>query len=253
MSAAAVRAMEEGTVPAAERTVLFAPLGFNLAEVTRMIEVARALPPGLRPLFQAHDVRFRHLVDAAGFARVDGARSLTDAEAAQAMAFDQGRSLRQPFTQELHAERVEAQRAAIREHRAAAVVHGTNPTSVISARAEGVPLAYPVPSALSEAHRRSVAVLPLLVPGRGALLNPLLTPLAWWAMRSVPILTRAFRRTARENGVELSVAMDLLDADLTLLPSLPDEVGDATRPCCTAGRARSRRRAPRGSRSPGSA
>lgn len=67
------------------------------------------------------------------------------------------------------------------------------------------------------------------------------------------VLPRAFRRTARENGVELSVAMDLLDADLTLLISLPDEVGDATRPCCTAGRARSRRRAPRGSRSPGSA
>lgn len=225
-----VQTTGEGVAPAAERTVLFAPLGFNLAEVTRMIEVARALPPGLRPLFQVHDARFRHLVDDAGFERVDGARPLTDAEAAQAMAFDQGRSLCQPFTRALLAQRVEAERAAISGCRAAAVVHGTNPTSVISARAEGVPLAYPVPYALSEAHRRSGAPLPLLPPGRGARLDPLLTPLAWRVLGSAPILPSAFRRTARDNGVELGTAMDLLGADLTLLTSMPDEVGDGPLP-----------------------
>lgn len=42
MSTGTARATGEGAAPVTERTVLFAPLGFDLAEVTRMIEVARA-------------------------------------------------------------------------------------------------------------------------------------------------------------------------------------------------------------------
>lgn len=84
--------------PASHRTVLFTPLGLNLAEVTRMIQVAQALPRTVEPVFLVHDAGFDHLVDRAGLRRVPGERPFTAREAAQVMAFDQGRTPRHPFT-----------------------------------------------------------------------------------------------------------------------------------------------------------
>ena len=48
-------------------TVLFCPETFNLAEVTRMIEVARALDPRHRVVFQGYEPDFAHLIADAGF------------------------------------------------------------------------------------------------------------------------------------------------------------------------------------------
>ncbi len=48
-------------------TVLFAPVTFNLAETTRMIQVARALPTGLRPVFMGYERDYVRLVIEAGF------------------------------------------------------------------------------------------------------------------------------------------------------------------------------------------
>ena len=212
------------------RVVLFTPLGLNLAEVTRMIEVARALQVSgapLRPVFLVHDEGFDHLVDEAEFERVPGAPSFTPAQSRQLMAFDQGRSLRQPYTREVAEQRVTVERAAIRELGAVAVVHGTNPTSPVSARAEGVPLFYPVPYVFSTAHLAAGRGIPLL-PGRGAvrLLNRALRGPAAWVYRSAPLLPPSFRSVARQNGVHLRSLLDLFGADVTLLTSMAEEIGE---------------------------
>lgn len=234
----------------APRVVLFTPLGLNLAEVTRMIEVARALtelepaapsagpsspgpsttaPPAHRPLhpvFLVHDEGFDHLVDQAGFDRIPGARSFTPEQSRQLMAFDQGRTLRQPFTGQVAAERVRAERAAIRQLGAVAVVHGTNPTSPLSARAERVPLFYPVPYVFSAAHLAAGRGIPLLPErGLGAVVNRALRRPAAWVMASAPLVPPSFRQVARENGVRVRSLMDLLGADVTLLTSMAEEVG----------------------------
>ena len=130
-------------------TIVFCPITFNLAEVTRMIEVARALDPRHRAVFQGYEHDFAHLIVDAGFEYRPSEPSFTEVERRQALRFDQGKTLRSPFTDELVAARVGAERRLIREVDAAAVVIGTNPTSMISARAEGVPLFYPVPFALT--------------------------------------------------------------------------------------------------------
>lgn len=212
--------------PSDPDTVLFTPLGFNLAETTRMIEVARHLPPTLRAVFLAHDDRYLRLVREAGFPHLPGAPSFTRAEQDQAMAFDQGRTLRHPFTAEVLEQRVQAERAAIRDLAAVAVVHGTNPTSPISARAEDVPLFYPVPYVFSRPQLDSGAVVPVLPAGRGAVLNRPLTRITDWVFTRAPLLPPSFRQAAARHGAHsVTTLMDLLGADVTLLTAMADEVG----------------------------
>lgn len=214
-------------------TVLFNPIGLNLAEVTRMVEVARALRnhPGMRPVFLVHDKGFDHLVTQAGFTRLPGATPFTDEQARQVVAFDQGRTLRHPFTLERVRERVAVERAAIRDLGAAAVVHGTNPTTPISARAEGVPLFCPVPYAFSAAHLASGRGLPILPPhGPGRLLNKGLASLAARLVGGAPLLPASFQRVGRENDVRMRSLGDLLGADHVLLTAMPDEVGSSPLP-----------------------
>lgn len=216
------------TAPASSgpRTVLFTPLGFNLAETTRMIEVARQLPATLRAVFLAHDDRYLRFVREAGFLELPGAPSFTRAQQDQAMAFDQGRTLRHPFSPEVLEQRVQSERAAIRDLAAVAVVHGTNPTSPISARAEGVPLFYPVPYVFSRPQLDSGAVVPVLPAGRGAFLNRPLTRVTDWVFTRAPLLPPSFRRVAARHGAHsVSTLMDLLGADITLLTAMADEIG----------------------------
>ncbi|MDO5661474.1 MAG: hypothetical protein Q4G40_02155 [Brachybacterium sp.] len=218
--------------PRRARTVLFTPIGFNLAEVTRMIEVARALPATLTPVFLAHDTAHLDHVRTAGFPLLHGTAELTAAQVAQVMALDQERGIRHPFTAELVEARVAREREAIQQTGAVAVVHGTNPTSTISARAEGIPLFYPVPFALSRPAFDAGLVAPVL-PGRtvGRWLNPLLTPLFDRVFSRWPLTPRGVIAVARRHGVDLSPTLaEFFRGDVTLLTSTAFEVADAALP-----------------------
>ena len=191
-------------------TVIFAPVTFNLAETTRMIEVARALTRlgPVRAVFQGYEPEFVPLITGAGFDHRPCEPVLSPAQRRLALAFDQGRTLRHPFGVDLVRRRVRAERALIRAEGASAVVTGTNLTSMVSARAEGVPLFYPVPFALTRPHVEQTA---------GALLRLLYT--------RAPVAPRSFAVARRENGVppDRTVA-GLLEADHNLLTVLADEV-----------------------------
>jgi UDP:flavonoid glycosyltransferase YjiC (YdhE family) len=201
-------------------TVLFCPITFNLAEVTRMIEVARALDPRHRAIFMGYENDFVALIHDAGFEYRPSAPGMSPAERAQALRFDQGKTLKSPFTDDLVAARVAAERALIRATGAAAVVIGTNPTSMISARAERVPLIYPVPFALTRPQVEQTSRLGL-VRGSGHLahgLDSVATRLMRWAYNHAPLAPRAFGRVARANGVApLKTVVSLLEADRNLL------------------------------------
>lgn len=221
--------------PTSQNTILFSPLGFNLAEVTRMIEVARATAQlGMTPVFQIHDSGYDCLVDDAGFQRLPGAQPLTTSQAQKAIAFDQGRSFSHPFTETVVRERVVKERQAISFLGARAVVHGTNPTSPISARAEQVPLIYPVPYIYSQAQlvrRQTIPFVPYR--GVGPHINRLLQGPAVKALNSPWLMPKSFRTIAQENGIRLRGLLDLLHADYTLLTCMPDEFEGAPLPAGT--------------------
>lgn len=207
--------------------VVFCPVTFNLAEVTRMIEVARALDPRHRAVFMGYESDFAGLIVDAGFEYRPSEPAMSAAERAQALRFDQGRTLRSPFTDALVSARVDAERALIRETDAAAVVIGTNATSMISARAEGVPLVYAVPFALTRPHVEQTARLGL-VRGSGRVargLDRLATTALRWAYNRAPLAPRAFGRVAHTNGVApLKTVVSLLEADHNLLTVMPWEL-----------------------------
>jgi len=208
-------------------TVLFCPVTFNLAETTRMIQVARAMDPAHRLVFMGYEDDYVSLIRNAGFEYRACAPAFTREERDQLIAFDQGRTLRSPLTEELVGARVELERRIIREQDAAAVVTGSNLTSFISARAERVPLYYPVPFALTEPQVRQAKHL-FLVGGRGALgrtADRIATAGFRWIYTRAPLAPRALAKVAKANGAPpLRTVVSLLTADQNLITEMPWEL-----------------------------
>lgn len=208
-------------------TVLFCPVTFNLAETTRMIQVARALASEHDPVFLGYEPDYADLVRDAGFDYRACRPSWSKPQRDQAIAFDQGKSLRNPFTTELVSARVAIERHLVRETGARAMVTGSNLTSFISARAEGIPLFYPVPYALTDA-QVSAARRMGFVAGDGAvarIVDRMATAAFRWVYTSAPLAPRAFTRVAKANGVApLRTVGSLLTADHNLLTEMPWEL-----------------------------
>jgi UDP:flavonoid glycosyltransferase YjiC (YdhE family) len=208
-------------------TVLFCPVMFNLAETTRMIEVARALGPQHTAVFMGYEQDFVGLVRDAGFPYRACEPAWSRAERDQALAFDQGRSVRSPFTTELVRARVRVERALVRELDARAVVTGSNLTSFVSARAEGVPLFYPVPFALTAPQVAQARHLGLVSGDRrvARAADSVATAVFRWVYTSAPLAPRAFTTVARENDVPPTrTVADLIRADHNLLTETPWEL-----------------------------
>lgn len=208
-------------------TVLFSPIMFNLAEVTRMIEIARALDQRHTPIFFGYEDDYRHLVTDAGFDYRPLQPAWTAADRLQALKFDQLKTLRTPFTTELVAARVAAERELIRDTEAQAVVIGTNVTSMISARAEKTTLWYAVPFALTRPHVQQTRRLGLVCgTSRWAQqADKIATSIFRWAYNHAPLAPPAFARVARDNGLPATrTIVSLLEADRNLLTVMPAEL-----------------------------
>lgn len=208
------------------KTILFHPVTFNLAETTRMIEVARKLSADHRLVFLGYEPDFVQLITDAGFDYRPGTPSWGRAEREQALRFDQGKTLRSPFTRDLVARRVAWEREMLRVE-SAAVVIGSNVTSKISARAERVPLVYPVPFALTGPQVRQTRRMGF-VSGDGRLArgaDRFATAAFRWIYTSAPLGPRSFASVAKEYGVApLRTVASLLEADLNLLTVLRSEI-----------------------------
>lgn len=198
-----------------------------------MIEVARALDPAHRAVFMGYEDDFVHLISEAGFEYHPCSPSWSAQERRRAIDFDQGKAIRSPFTRELVAARVAVERRMIRQHRAAAVVIGSNVTSMISARAEGVPLYYPVPFALTGPQVRQVRRF-RFVAGEGPIegtADRIATAAFRWVYTRAPLAPRALSAVAQANGVPpLRTVASLLEADVNLVTVMPWELDDFALP-----------------------
>lgn len=212
-------------------TVLFAPETFNLAEVTRGIEVARRMSAGIRCEFAGYSDRYADHIVRAGFPFHRLHPTLDDRDADALLALDQGRGLRNPLTWQVLSERVVAERSLIRRLRARAVVIGTTLSQIISARAEGVPLVYVKPFAYSLPHIRQMTRTGMVdrtrrLPRWG---DDLLATASRLLAPRVRVLPRGWADVGRAHGVDLhGPTLQLLEADLNLITTprelLPEEV-----------------------------
>lgn len=204
--------------------ILFAPETFNLGETSRAVEVAQAVQAaGGEVLFMGYSRRFADYVQRAGLPLELLDPELSEPEADQLIAADQGRSLRHPFTTDMVRRRVASERGLIEAWRPHCVVIGTTLTLFISAPACGIPLVYVRPYAMSRGHLLHMATLPL-VSGTGRVAtatNRVAGRLGSRFVRAVRWKPASFRRVATEHGVRLpSRTIEAIDADLNLIASL---------------------------------
>ena len=192
--------------------ILFSPESFNMGETTRCIEIARvARERGHTVLFHVYSPKYLGLLESAGLPVHLREPIMSDAEAEQIMALDQGRGVRHPFTTDMVRRRVAAELAAIRDFNADAVVIGSNLTMLLSARIAGVPIFYARPYAYSSTYFSKK-------PVDGELAAP------GWLRAVARVLSykpASFTRVAREHGLRLPRrTVDMLSADVNLICSL---------------------------------
>lgn len=192
--------------------ILFSPESFNMGETTRCIEIARvARERGHTVLFHVYSPKYLGLLESAGLPVHLREPIMSDAEAEQIMALDQGRGVRHPFTTDMVRRRVAAELAAIRDFNADAVVIGSNLTMLLSARIAGIPIFYARPYAYSSTYFSKK-------PVGGELAAP-----GWLraVARVFSYKPASFMRVAREHGLRLPRrTVDMLSADVNLICSL---------------------------------
>ena len=192
--------------------ILFSPESFNMGETTRCIEIARAARErGHTVLFHVYSPKYLGLLENAGLPVHLCEPIMSDTEAEQIMALDQGRGVRHPFTTGMVRQRVAAELAVIRDFGADAVVIGSNLTMLLSARIAGVPIFYARPYAYSSTYFSKKPVAgELAAPG--------------WLRAVARVLSykpASFTRVAREHGLRLPRrTVDMLSADVNLICSL---------------------------------
>lgn len=204
--------------------ILFAPETFNLGETSRAVEVARQIRSmGHEVLFMGYSERFADYVRDAGFPLELLDPALTEKQADQIIAVDQGRSLRHPFSDDMVRRRVSSECKLLRRWRPDCVVIGTTLTLFISARAARVPLVYVRPYAMSRGHVANIRSFPITQGESGwdRKLNHLTGLLIGRVAPRVRWKPASFRRVSAERHVCLPMrTLDAIDADLNLIASL---------------------------------
>ena len=210
-------------------TLLFAPETFDLAETTRMLEVARACGERWQIEFMCYGGQYAHLIGEAGYACHCLTPHLSPERIEQL-----GRALRlerggRMFTAAELIARVRSEAQLYEALRPAAIVTGFILSAYLSARRAGIPLVTVAPLAVTR---------PFFEAGLGTFPDhfdrgPLrLAPQRlkdaatnWWGLHTRQWLG-PFNTAARELGLPpFGRLVDLVEADEMLITSVPEIVG----------------------------
>lgn len=215
--------MAPTTRPTRSVRVLLAPETFNLGETSRCVEVAKELRrTGHEVLLVGYSRRFVDHIERAHLPFRFLSPELTNAQADQLLALDQGRGWRNPFTAEVIRERVRSELAAMADFRPDVAVIGSTASIFLSARIAGIPLVYVKPWALSRGHLNRATALPItaLPPPFGTAINRVARRALTSILERSTWKPRAFRRVAADHHLHLPRrTFDAIDADLNLIAS----------------------------------
>lgn len=214
------------------KTILFAPATFNLAETTRMIEIAKVLRQEYHCVFCGFSKTYLELIKEENFDVTLMQPTLTIQQEKAIIQFDQGKSLKNPFTSEIVAERVENELGLLKQLAPRVIMTGSNVTMFLSARISKIPLVYVKPIAMSRPHfdHEKGCIIP------SQLNKAYLPATALWHvfLKVAKHLTwkpRAFKKAARSYNLPLpKYTLDLLDGDLNLITTHPAFTTEVTFP-----------------------
>lgn len=212
-------------------TIVFAPAVFNLVETTRMIEIAKQLPDTYHCDFIGFSSTFAPLITAAGFEYHLLSPVLTIQQEKQIIAFDQGKSFKNPFTKRMAKERVASELAFLTTNEPQSIVTGSNVTIFLSARIKDIPLIYVKPYALSGPFLADANTpIPISLQRLGPLKKPMWS-LIRQILAKITWKPTAFKKTAAAYGLQLPHRSHaLMDGDLNLITTPALFMPDATLP-----------------------
>jgi UDP:flavonoid glycosyltransferase YjiC (YdhE family) len=136
----------EGDTFMSKRTMVFAPASYNLAETTRMLEIARASRDDFRIVFISEGGRFEHLIEDEGFELIKMSPRLTDEKIEHLYKVDKGEKLGYMFTVAEIREKLAEEIRVLNELKPVAIVTGFYLTVSLSARITRTPLVYVIQS-----------------------------------------------------------------------------------------------------------
>ncbi|OUZ24218.1 glycosyl transferase [Enterococcus sp. 6D12_DIV0197] len=203
-------------------TILFAPAVFNLAETTRMIEVAKQMQGNHHCEFFGFSKTFASLITESGFTYHLLTPTLTEKQEEQIIKLDQLRSIKNPFTKEMVAARILSEQKLIDKLAPQVIVTGSNVTIFLSARSKQIPLVYVKPYAMSDPFFRSDSAF---IPSSLRFFGPLRKPLWYWTRKQLVKsrwMPRAFKHAAQTEKLFMpETSLRMMDADLNLITT-PD-------------------------------
>ena len=140
------------TQTALRKTLLFAPCAFNLAETSRMVEIAKGIArdPGASKIFNIHFIsdggEFEPMIERHNFALTRMEPRLTPEKIEFIGKVDRGEKFAPAFTDAEMIERVENEIAVLKTLAPVAVITGSYATIPVSCRVAKVPLVWVVQS-----------------------------------------------------------------------------------------------------------
>ena len=211
------------------KTLVFAPETINIAETTRMIEIAKASRAAFRCVFFGYSDIYSALIEQAGFEFRRMAPWLTKEKIEHLWTVDRMESFADPFSEAELRARVESEVALLQELKPAAVVIGFTLSVTISARVAGVPLVYVLPFPLTRPFLDANLAtwpdafdyLPLRVVPE-SFLNWVTNQ---WLKRT-RLWIKPFQQVARHYGVQpINRLVDIYEGDYNLVTDIPQLAG----------------------------
>lgn len=204
-----------------KKTLVFAPAAFNLAEVTRMIEVAKGARRSFHCVFISYDGARRHaaLIEGEGFELHHLDPQMSPEDIQQFWAVDRGEKIGEIIAFDKVLARVEAELALYKQVGAVGVVTGFCLSVSVSARVAKLPLVWIAQTTWLREYAVEHAVWPdaFDYPRLRVLPERWLNALARAMLpRFARLAARPFTRASRRYGLTGFTGYDLLEGDHTL-------------------------------------
>lgn len=210
-------------------TLVFAPETLNIAETTRMIEIAKESKDTFNCVFFGYSDVYSHLIEQAGFEFRRMTPWLTKEKIEHLWKVDRMESFDDPFTESELRERVESEVALFRELDPVAIVIGFTLSVTISARVSQIPLVYVLPFPLTRPFLDAgLATFPdeFDYPFLRVLPPRLLDRITNEWLKNTRLWIKPFQRVAAHYGIPpITRLVDIYEGDFNLVTDIPQLTG----------------------------
>jgi len=198
-----------------KKNILFGVVGWNIAETTRMIEIAKIAAMDFDVYFASYGGQFNHLVEDSGFKLFHLEPTESPEKIELMWKIDRGEKYAHPFSIEELSLRVQNELDLFSKINPIAIVMGSVLSFPISARIANIPLVNVIPFALSRGYLNNN--LPI-VPEYPFWLNKLFIKMVY----NLPILTKNFSQVAMSYGLpKFKNIISIWEGDYNLLTEIP--------------------------------